>query len=91
MGVVLGCKNNAGGHNEERATPNHFIFRHSLEHFFPRKSCRISTIKRIRSIMYHQRKIKRCLKAENIILRAVGFADWFMEFKRYSKFAPKSF
>ena len=30
-------------------------------------------------------------KAKNIIFRSVGFADWFVEFKRYSKFAPKPF
>ena len=30
-------------------------------------------------------------KAKNIIFRSVGFADWFVEYKRYSKSAPKLF
>ena len=33
--------------------------------------------------------IKR--QKKKIIFGSVGFADWFVEFKRYSKFAPKPF
>ena len=28
-------------------------------------------------------------RQKNISFRSVAFADWFVEFKRYSKFAPK--
>ena len=37
-----------------------------------------------------KRKTKRYQKAKNVIFRSVRFADWFAEFKRYSKFAPKT-
>ena len=37
-----------------------------------------------------KRKTKRYQKAKNVIFRSVRFADWFLEFKRYSKFAPKT-
>ena len=30
-------------------------------------------------------------KAKNVMFRSVGFGDWFVEFKRYSKLAPKPF
>ena len=39
-----------------------------------------------------KRKTKRLIKRQkNIIFRSVGFADWFIEIKRYSDFAPKPF
>ena len=38
-----------------------------------------------------KRKIKHYSKAKNILFRSVGFGDWIVEFKRYSKFAPKPF
>ena len=68
-----------------------FIFRHILGHFFPRKQNLHHVYERVRSIIYHKRKTKRYKKAKNIIVRSVGFADWFVEFKRYSEFAPKPF
>ena len=53
---------------------------------------RISTpcLECMRSIRYQKGKlvIKR---PKNITFRSVGFADWFEEFKRYLKFAPKPF
>ena len=33
----------------------------------------------------------RYQKAKNIVFRSEGFADWFVEFKRDPKFAPKPF
>ena len=83
----------SGDHNPERATPilglchsvftDQFIFRHILGHFFPKN--RISTMS---TSAFELWDIK---KGKNIIFRYVGFANWFAEFKRYSKFAPKPF
>ena len=88
-----------GTHNTERATPilglghgvftDQFIFRHILGHFFPRKYNH-HVYERIRSIRYQKGKLN-FIKRQNIIFKSVGLADWFVEFKRYSKFAPKPF
>ena len=83
----------SGDHNPERATlilglrhgvfTDQFIFRHILGHFFSQKSNLHHVYERIRSMRYQ--------KGKNIIFRYVGFANWFAEFKRYSKFAQKTF
>ena len=94
----LWCATNADlqaeAHNPERATPilglchgvfmDQFIFRHILGDFFPRKLNLHHVNERIWSIWYQK-------KAKNMIFRSVGFADSFVEFERYSKFAPKPF
>ena len=38
-----------------------------------------------------KRKNKCYQKAKNIIFRSAGPADWFVEFKKYLKLAPKPF
>ena len=88
-----------GAHYTERATPilglchgvftDQFILIHILGHFFPRKYNH-HVYERIRSIRYLKGKLN-FIKRQNIIFKSVGLADWFVEFKRYSKFAPKPF
>ena len=68
------------------------MFRHISRALFPRKENLHHVYERIRSIGYQKRKlkvVKRQLK--NIIFRSVGFADWFVEIKRYSKLVSKPF
>ena len=70
-----------------------FYFRHILGDFFPRKQKLHHVYEYIipRKYKISKRKTKRYQKGKNIIFRSVGFADWFMEIKRYSNFAPKPF
>ena len=84
----------------ERGTPtlgnvtgvfrDRFIFWHILEPFSPRKWNLRSVYERIRSI--RSQKLKRnVIKWEKyIIFRSVGFADWFMGLKTFSKYALKN-
>ena len=91
----------SGAHNSERATPilglchgvftDQFIFRHILGHFFPRKQNLHHVYERIRSIRYRKGKLNVIKRQKNNIFRSVSFAAWIVEFKRYSKFAPKPF
>ena len=63
-----------------------FICRHILGHFFLRKENLYRDYERIRSIRYQKEKL-------NVIkrhFRSVGFADWIVKFKRFSKFALKT-
>ena len=68
-----------------------FIFRHILGHFFARTQNLHHVSERIRSIRYQKGKLNVIKMQKNIIFKSVGLADWFVEFKRYSKFAPKPF
>ena len=84
----------AGAHNPEWATPilglchgvftDQFIIRHVLGYFFPWKQNLQHVYERIRSIRYQKVK-KMSLKGKKYPFRSAGFADWFVEFKRYSK------
>ena len=45
----------------------------------------------IRSLWYEKEKLPILKTSKNTIFRAVGFADWFGQLKRYCKFKPKLF
>ena len=71
------------------------LFLNAIQGIFSREN-RISTMsrsiyERIGSIRYQKGKLDVIKRQKNIIFRSVGFAEQFVEFKRYSKFAPKLF
>ena len=63
-----------------------FIFRRTLGPFSPENRTPPCLSERMRSIRYQKGKLNAIKRQKNIIFRSVDFADWFVEFKRYSKF-----